>query len=162
SLKEKWVGFGKLNGDIFDRHLDAYSQFDGNPHGFRIITRLQWFHDPYGLNLTLPLLASYLKYLGEKAESDSFKKKSGFFPTERDVVKEIWKRLALRTDTEGLPLQRHPLVFLMEAADDISYCLSDIEDAIEQGVVSEDVFLSWINDHGLPTKDVQQQAKTYR
>lgn len=161
-LKNIWVGFGKLKGDAFDRHLDAYSTFDGNPHGFRIITRLQWFHDQYGLNLTLSLLASYLKYLGEKPGPEKFKKKGGFFPSEEELVKEIWKKLKLKTDTKGLPLLRHPLVFLMEAADDISYCLSDIEDAIEQGVVTEDVFFSWIDDHGVSMKDVKQRAEKYK
>src|SRR5712691_4205688 len=48
-LLEKWVKFGKLDGDTFERHLDSYSEFDGNPHGFRIITGLQWFHDKNGM-----------------------------------------------------------------------------------------------------------------
>lgn len=161
-LQKTWLAFGKLKGDAFKRHLDAYSNFDGNPHGFRIITRLQWFHDQYGLNLALSLLASYVKYLGEQPGTGKFKKKGGYFPTEEGLIKEVWKKLKLKTDTEGLPLQRHPLVFLMEAADDISYCLSDIEDAIEQGVVSEDVFLSWIDANGISVEDVRKQADKYK
>jgi dGTPase len=159
-LRGAWVGFGKLKGDAFKRHLDAYSNFDGNPHGFRIITRLQWFHDEYGMNLSLSLLASYLKYMGERpANKGKFRKKGGYFPTEEEVVKEIWKRLKLNTDSQGLPLQRHPLVFLMEAADDISYCLSDIEDALEQRIISEAAFLSWVESKGFSLDDVKQQAE---
>ena len=161
-LQDTWVGFGKLKGDAFKRHLDAYSNFDGNPHGFRIITRLQWFHDEYGLNLTLSLLASYLKYLGAQPGTGKFTKKVGYFPTEEKIVKKIWQKLKLKTDIQGLPLQRHPLVFLMEAADDISYCLSDIEDALELGVVSEDAFLSWIERKGIDLDDVRKQAEKHR
>ena len=76
-------------------------------------------------------LASYLKYLGERRDSKGkFHKKIGYFPTEEAVVNCVWKKLGLKANENGLPLQRHPLVFLMEAADDIAYCLSDIEDAL--------------------------------
>lgn len=161
-LGHTWTDFGHVKGEPFKRHLDAYSKFDGNPHGFRIITRLQWFHDEFGLNLTRSLLASYLKYLGGQLGEGKFRKKVGYFPTEEEVVKEIWKKLELKADDQGLPLQRHPLVFLMEAADDISYCLSDIEDALEQGVVSEDEFLSWIESKGVDLDDVRKEAQEYK
>jgi dGTPase len=160
-LKRRWTNFGKLKGDTFKRHLDAYSEFDGNPHGFRIITRLQWFHDKNGMNLSVSLLASYLKYLGERSDTNrKFHKKIGYFPTEEGLVKRVWKELGLKTKN-GLPIQRHPLVFLMEAADDIAYCLSDIEDALEQGVVSEAEFLSWIESKGVDLSDIKRQVQEY-
>lgn len=146
-LIKAWVGNKELTEGDAERHLDAYAKFDGNPQGFRIITRLQWLHDEHGLNLTCSLLASYLKYLGEKPVSGSpFRKKIGYFPSEEPVVKNVWKELGLRTDPKGLPLQRHPLTFVMEAADDIAYCLSDIEDALEKSVVTEDQFISWMKE----------------
>jgi dGTPase len=126
------------------------------------LVSLQWFHDQYGLNLTISLLAAYLKYLGEQPESEKFRKKVGYFPSERKLVEEIWKALNLKTDTKGSPAQRHPLAFVMEAADDISYCLSDIEDAIEQGVVSEDLFLSWIKSNGISVTGVKRQSEKYK
>jgi|SRR5712664_107596 len=144
-LIDRWVSLNKLTGDEAERHLEAYANFDGNPHGFRIITRLQWLSDEYGMNLTCSLLAAYLKYLGTQPEKEKrFRKKIGYFRSEEEVVKSVWQRLALRTDDNGLPAQRHPLTFVMEAADDIAYCLSDIEDAIEKHVVTEGKFLTWI------------------
>ena len=138
------VSMDKITREEATRHLEAYSSFDGNPHGFRIITRLQWLNDEFGMNLTCSLLGSYLKYLGTRAEKDKkFLKKIGFFPSEEQFVKLVWQRLELRTEENGLPAQRHPLTFVMEAADDIAYCLSDIEDAIEKHVVSERKFLEW-------------------
>jgi dGTPase len=124
-------------------HLDAYKKFDGNPHGFRIIARLQWLNDKFGMNLTCALLASYLKYLG--GSGSKFTKKIGYFPSEVEVAKDVWQVMGLATDRNtGLPVQRHPLSFVMEAADDIAYCLSDIEDAIERRVVTEAEFLEWM------------------
>jgi dGTPase len=143
-LVSSWVALGKLTREEAESHLDPYTHFDGNPHGFRIITRLQWLNDEYGMNLTCSLLASYLKYLGTQPESGRFRKKTGYFSSEEGVVKSVWKKLGLRTDTEGLPDQRHPLTFVMEAADDIAFCLSDIEDALEKRVVTEAEFIAWM------------------
>ena len=123
-------------------HYHAFENFDGNPQGFRFVTRLQWLNDEFGLNLTCSLLASIIKYLSSAPiEGRPFASKAGFFETERNVVSDIWKHLGLRIDKQR-PGQRHPLTFLMEAADDISYCLSDIEDAIEKYVIRERDFLS--------------------
>ena len=144
-----------------DSHLNAYAQFDGNPHGFRIITRLQWLNDEYGMNLTCALLAASLKYLG--GSGSKFTKKIGYFPSEEAAVKKVWEVVGLATDKEGLPVQRHPLSFLMEAADDIAYCLSDIEDAIERRVVSEAEFLKWMRSRKMrPDELIQRQQKDKR
>lgn len=144
-----------------DVHLNAYAQFDGNPHGFRITTRLQWLNDEYGMNLTSTLLAASLKYLG--GNGSKFTKKIGYFPSEEEVVKKVWNIVGLATDEEGLPVQRHPLSFVMEAADDIAYCLSDIEDAIERRVVSEAQFFGWMRARKVrPDELIQRQQKGKR
>lgn len=119
------------------RFQDAYEEFDGNPQGFRIVTRLLWLHDEYGLNLTCALLAAMVKYPTATVDGKSrFSKKIGYFPTESEVVAKVWENLKLREKS------RHPLAFLMEAADDIAYCLSDIEDAIEKRVVTQHEFFA--------------------
>ena len=153
--KEKFVkhctSLKSLTQTEAERHLDAYCKFDGNPQGFRIATRLQWLNDEFGMNLTCSLLASYLKYLGESPDSKKkFRKKVGYFPTEESVIKDVWRRLGLLTDARGLPLQRHPLAFLMEAADDIAFCLSDIEDALEKSVINEEEYIEWIRKRNVP------------
>jgi dGTPase len=159
-LTKHWTGPNRISPADAERYLTAYANFDGNPHGFRIITRLQWLSDEYGMNLSCSLLASYLKYLGTRPEKGKrFRKKIGYFPSEEGVVKSVWQRIGLNTDDAGLPTQRHPLAFVMEAADDIAYCFSDIEDAIEKHVVSEDEFFSWMKSKGANLNKWVRQAK---
>jgi dGTPase len=127
-------------------YLNKLKNFDGNPQGLRIISRLQWFHDENGMNLTCPLIAAYMKYIGDKVDENvDFHKKLGFFPSEADVVRFVWGKLDLKRNESGLPAQRHPLAYIMEAADDIAYSLSDIEDALERRVVSEAHVLDTLN-----------------
>ncbi|MBP8273205.1 MAG: dNTP triphosphohydrolase [Acidobacteria bacterium] len=136
SLRRIWKQAGLEDSDI-ERFLSAYRAFDGNPQAFRIVTCLQWFKDPYGLNLSFGLLGAILKYpTGVRDENKPFSKKIGFFPTEREIVETVWEKTGMT------PGQRHPLAFLMEAADDIAYCVSDIEDALEKGIVNLDDFRS--------------------
>jgi len=148
SLREHSSELDRL-GPEAERHLAPYAKFDGNPQGFRVITRLHWFTDELGMNLTCSLLAAYLKYLGAVADpTRRLYKKVGYFPTEEATVKDVWHVLGLLTDENGLPTQRHPLTYVMEAADDIAFCLSDIEDALEKGVVTEREFISWVQEKG--------------
>lgn len=123
-----------------DKPLEDFRNFDGNPQGFRIITKLQGDDGYYGLNLTYTQLAAFIKYTHspstkkEAGNNAPFSKKVGFFDTELDVMKKAWETLEMKDHS------RHPLGFLMEASDDISYCMSDIEDGIEKGVILENDF----------------------
>jgi dGTPase len=147
-LQSHWMKSGKISRVEARRYLDAFEHFDGNPQGLRIITRLQWLSDEHGMNLTCPLIAAYTKYLGNRVnESSRFTKKIGYFPSEEETIKRNWEILGLRTTPFGLPAQRHPLAFIMEAADDIAFCLSDIEDALEKNVISEREFLDAMRNH---------------
>ncbi|OZG74120.1 hypothetical protein BTA51_03585 [Hahella sp. CCB-MM4] len=116
----------------FTKLYQDFSQFDGNPQGFRIVSKLQWNHDENGLNLTASQLASLLKYdcspegIDCKAPS---KKKAGYFFSDEHVIASVWDRLKMKHI-------RHPLSYLMEAADDLAYCLSDIEDGLEKGLLT--------------------------
>lgn len=102
-----------------------FKEFDGNPQGLRIVARLQWNTDQYGLNLTKTSLATYLKYIRQAGAVSSglFVKKAGFFLTEAPIVKTVWKEFGYEVP------QRFPLAYVMEAADDIAYCVSDLEDS---------------------------------
>lgn len=138
-LKRRWSLF--MDAADVETHYSGFKHFDGNPQGLRIVSKLQWLKDPFGLNLTCTLLASLLKYLSSAPRKGApFRKKIGFFETEREAIRDVWKTLGLPIDEYGQPAQRHPLAYLMEAADDIAYCVSDIEDAIEKHVVSQDFF----------------------
>lgn len=135
SLLKKACGISDESlGTYVDNYLSDFLQFDGNPQGLRIVTKLQRNTDEFGLNLTYTSLSAYLKYLrcsSDKPEEQLFKKKCGFFITERDAIEAIWSA------NNYTNAQRFPLVYIMEAADDISYCISDLEDSIEKCIVSK-------------------------
>ena len=118
--------------DIATRLIPDFIQFDGNPQGLRIVTRLQGVSLSRGMNLTWTQILSFLKYLRSPAEKgdDGLRKKAGFFESERELVETA--RRALGVD----PDRRFPLTYIMEAADDVSYCASDLEDGIEKGLIS--------------------------
>lgn len=132
-------GIGGTTEQLWENHWSDLVNFDGNPQGFRIVTRLQASEvgDLYGLNLTATTLAATLKYpVTEALNNKKFKR--SYFQTEREVTKWIHETLGMEPST------RHPLVTLMEAADDIAYCMSDIEDSIEKGIVTEREFMEHI------------------
>lgn len=111
--------------------LADFKEFDGNPQGLRIAARLQWNTDEFGLNLTKTTLASFLKYVRRAGESatGNFSKKAGYFSTEDELVKIVWDSFDYKKP------QRFPLAYIMEAADDIAYCVSDLEDSFEKGLI---------------------------
>ncbi len=121
---------------MHDDSTKDFTVFDGNPQGFRIVCSLAGV-DGYGMNLTAAQLASLVKYpcgAGGMDKDNPILKKAGIFSSE--MGSWAWVR-----DKFGLAERaRFPLAFLMEAADDISYCLSDIEDGIEKCYTTHDDF----------------------
>lgn len=109
-----------------------FTKFDGNAQGFRVLTKLQVLDDKYGLNLTYATLASYLKYpnTGKIDKKIISKKKRGVFQSEKDFLDIIFKDCDL---IQGDLYKRHPLSYLMEAADSICYSVMDIEDGFNKG-----------------------------
>lgn len=121
-----------ISNEFIQQTLADFLEFDGNPQGVRIVSRLQWNTDEFGLNLTMTTLASFLKYVRSSLEQKSeanFRRKIGFFKTEVEVVKKVWDEFQYAKP------QRFPLAYIMEAADDIAYCISDLEDSLEKGVI---------------------------
>ncbi|WP_168157306.1 deoxyguanosinetriphosphate triphosphohydrolase family protein [Erythrobacter sp. QSSC1-22B] len=113
---------------------NEFIKFEGNAQTFRILTRLQQGVGNAGLDLTCGTLAALIKYPVpcDRTGSMPENKKYGFFESEIDSMNLIWKNTGL---TEG---QRHPLAWIMEAADDIAYSVLDVEDAIKKGIISPD------------------------
>lgn len=109
---------------------------EGNVQGFRILTRLALAKHEFSFNLTLPVLATIVKYPFSSKEgnvdskTEPFKKKFGFFDSEASKYAEMCDILGL---THG---KRHPLTFLLEAADDITYNACDLEDGFKEGAIS--------------------------
>jgi len=108
------------------------SQFEGNAQAIRLTFSLQQ------MNLTYAQSASILKYTRAAFEAQPqkgdvlsyLKKKPGFYLSEQDFVVDMMEHLDMN---EG---HRHPFSYVMEAADDIAYCLADLEDAVEKGMLS--------------------------
>lgn len=127
---------------VFNKMYADFTGFDGNAQTLRIITKIQFIVDKHGLNLTNSQLAAVIKY--PWTSYASFRpsgKKFGVFHTEASILESLNKALGLR---DG---QRHLLVYIVEAADDISYCMSDIEDAIDKRVVSWRDFITFVKKH---------------
>ena len=111
-----------------------FENFDGNVQGFRILKSLAPNRHGDSFNLTFALLGTVVKYPfssidGNKKTENPFQKKFGYFCSERDAYLEISAELGLKT---GL---RHPLTYLVEAADDIAYSVCDIEDGCKIGLI---------------------------
>lgn len=110
-------------------------KFEGNAQGFRILNKNQ-----FGLKLTYASLGAFTKYpcLSYFPQRDKIKrsqKKFGFFQTEKQIFKEVSETLHLQQTSE-VSWNRHPLAFLVEAADDICYSIIDLEDGCSLGLVS--------------------------
>jgi dGTPase len=123
---------------------EDFLSFEGNAQGFRIITRLQNPDNPGGLQLTSATLAAFTKYpreswLGGSNFNGVSAKKQGFVAEDRELFSEVAETVGLlRRDPVHAIWCRHPLAFLVEAADDISYRVIDIEDGFRLGHLSFD------------------------
>lgn len=107
--------------------------FEGNAQGFRVITCLErhWFDG--GMRLTAATLGTFVKYpFGADCAFGQTKRKHGVNQAELPFMRELASHLGL---VEVMPdvWARHPLVYVVEAADDICYALIDLEDAVELG-----------------------------
>ena len=113
-----------------------FVNFDGNVQTLRILSKLNYFGDAFGYNLTYSTLASCIKYPSNSIEGNKGKKfpeiskrKFGYFVTEKETFDIINNYLNLNN-------RRSPVVYLMEAADDIAYSAADIEDGIKLNIVN--------------------------
>ncbi|MBQ8046438.1 MAG: deoxyguanosinetriphosphate triphosphohydrolase [Prevotella sp.] len=114
------------------------THFEGNAYAFRLLTHSFNGRRKGGFVMTYSTLASIVKY-PFSSEKPSKKGKFGFFCSEEDTYKKIASEMGITCKSApGEPLQyaRHPLVYLVEAADDICYEIMDIEDAHKLKILS--------------------------
>ena len=111
------------------------------------------------MNLTYASLASSLKYPNSKDKNS--KKialhKHGVFSTERVYLDQIAEACALKEENGFI--KRHPLAFLMEAADSICYLVMDIEDAINKHWIQVEDVISYLNEKGVDEVEVKSREK---
>jgi len=118
---------------------EDFLSFEGNAQGFRVLARLQNRDNPGGLQLTCATLAAFTKYprescIGNGSFSGVSTKKQGFTAQDIELFSEVAETVGLlRRDPMMAIWCRHPLAFLVEAADDICYRVIDIEDGYRLG-----------------------------
>lgn len=119
---------------LTNQMVQDFYHFEGNAQALRQVTKLHFLVNENGMNLTCALLNTIIKYpvSSQQINPESGKiteKKMGFFYAEQP----LYDRIAEETGTLGM---RHPLTFILEAADDIAYRTADIEDAFKKGCIS--------------------------
>lgn len=110
-----------------------FTHFDGNANAFRTLTHQFNGKRSGGFALTYSSLASIVKYPFESTQA--VKPKFGFFQSDRENYYRIADSLGIKK-YEDQKYCRHPLVYLVEAADDICYQIMDLEDAFKLGILS--------------------------
>ncbi|HSI70907.1 MAG TPA: deoxyguanosinetriphosphate triphosphohydrolase [Gillisia sp.] len=153
---EKAIGeyFSLGNGKRFKEQLTAAEyedliKFEGNANGFKILTQTRPGIEG-GIRLSYATLGAFIKYpkesLPHKPTKNIGDKKFGIFQTEKKVFEEVAAELGLLQirKEEHVAYARHPLAFLVEAADDICYTIIDFEDGINLGLIDEEYALEYL------------------
>lgn len=129
-----------------------FLNFEGNAQGFRVLTQLEYHQFDGGMRLTYATMGAFLKYpwtAQQISQTGNKAQKFGCYQSELAILENIAEKL-------GLPQlgpqrwARHPLVYLVEAADDICYGLIDLEDGIEMNLLDysevEELLLNLVGD----------------
>ena len=137
--EEAIIHWFENNGPQLLRSLDrAYKRdlmfFEGNAQGLRIISQTEKNLFKGGLRLTYATLGTFLKYPWNSRISG---KKFGAFLSEKDILEDIASKTGMIRKNEN-QWARHPLAYLVEAADDICYGILDLEDAVELKILRYD------------------------
>lgn len=153
---EKAMGNYFLNGNgqrfkpvMSAKEYQDLIDFEGNANGFRILTETK-NGVTGGLRLTYATLGAFMKYpkesLPKKPTEHIADKKYGVFQNEVPFFEEVAEELGLisRGNSKDMSYCRHPLAFLVEAADDICYTVIDFEDGINLGLVEEEFALEYL------------------
>ena len=107
--------------------------FEGNAQGFRVVTQIEYNQFSGGMRLTHATLGAMLKYPWT-VEHAGQKGKFSAFQSERELLAQTAEVLGLIQQADWR-WSRHPLVYLVEAADDICYALLDLEDGLEMEIL---------------------------
>ncbi|WP_373817032.1 deoxyguanosinetriphosphate triphosphohydrolase, partial [Neisseria dentiae] len=125
------------------RYLDTLSEaerndvqtYEGNAHSLRILASLEMYRGKGGMRLTAATIGALLKYPWTTLDPNG-RKKFNIYQTELPFIRRVADELGL-IGQGGDRWARHPLSYLMEAADDICYALLDLEDAVEIGLLGD-------------------------
>jgi len=134
---------------LSEKEYQDLIDFEGNANGFKLLTESRE-GVAGGLRLSYATLGAFMKYpkesLPKKPTKHIADKKFGFFQSEKGVFQEVAEELGLNQTRQvnDISFSRHPLTYLVEAADDICYTIIDFEDGINLGLISEDYALEYL------------------
>lgn len=123
-----------LRPNLTDQQWADLTNFEGNANSFRLLTHRFCGRRPGGFAMTYSALAAIVKYPHSSLLSGE-KGKFGFFASEQPIYEQVAARLGIGRNPDG-SFMRHPLVYIVEAADDICYQIMDMEDAHKLHVLS--------------------------
>ena len=134
--------------ELTPKQYQDLCDFEGNANGFKILTQ-DLEGQPGGLRLSYATLGAFTKYpkasLPKKPTPHIASKKYGFFQSEENIFLEVAKELGLlKINPNDHQFVRHPLTYLVEAADDICYTIIDFEDGINLGLIEEEFALEYL------------------
>lgn len=138
----------KYKEELSEKEYQDLVDFEGNANGLKIVTESKE-GTPGGLRLSYATLGAFIKYpkesLPKKPTSHISDKKYGFFQSEKDTFIDVVEELGMmKKASEGIAYYRHPLAYLVEAADDICYTIIDFEDGINLGLIDEEYALEYM------------------
>jgi dGTPase len=144
------IGKGQQYKDkLSEKEWQDLIDFEGNANGFSVLTGSRPGNEG-GLRISYATLGAFIKYpkesLPKKPTNNISDKKYGFFQTDKAFFQEVASELGMLPNKSGddIGYERHPLAYLVEAADDICYTIIDFEDGINLGLVSEDFALEYL------------------
>ncbi|MCR8669437.1 dNTP triphosphohydrolase [Aestuariibaculum sp. M13] len=139
----------KYKDELTAKEYQDLCDFEGNANGFKILTEDRAGRIG-GLRLSYATLGAFTKYpkesLPKKPTAHIADKKYGFFQSEKEAYIDIAEELGLiKRSEDSVSYARHPLTFLVEAADDICYTIIDFEDGINLGLIQEEYALEYLS-----------------
>ncbi len=138
----------RYKNQLTDLEYQDLVDFEGNANGFKILTESRKGTNG-GERLSYATLGAFIKYpkesLPKKPTNHIVDKKYGFFQSEKEAFLDVTQDLGLlKKESEGISFYRHPLAYLVEAADDICYTIIDFEDGINLGLIEEEFALEYM------------------
>lgn len=148
----------KLSEILNEQMLNDFYHFEGNAQALRVCSKLHFIVDEKGMNLTYALLNTLIKYPVssidiDKSSKDIKTKKMGYYLAESDLFDSIVKSTGTY-DEKSNKVYRHPLTFLLEAADDIAYVTADIEDGLKKRMITFNDLRNVLENNGVLTGNI--------
>ncbi|MCM1189930.1 MAG: deoxyguanosinetriphosphate triphosphohydrolase [bacterium] len=161
--KDEFTYKGKCVRDILDRQMqNDLCHFEGNAQALRILSKISNKETSHEINLTKGVISALVKYPVDSLhytnndDEDIRKHKPGCFLAEKESFADIARQTGtLLPDGE---IARHPLAYLMEAADDIAYSTADLEDAYKKGLFSLTEFIDFFDEKA---KEIEKERARY-